>query len=476
MSETLLKFHRIPYGPPEARAPQERVEDFHEIYREYLLARAEEQASRCSQCGIPFCSSGCPLGNHIPDWLQLTAEGRLKEAYEAAAATNPMPEVCGRICPQDKLCEGACVVEQAGFGTITIGAVERWITDNAFREGWAAPIPVGPARPESVGIVGAGPAGMAAAEALRIKGFKVTLYDRYDRLGGLMIYGIPAFKLEKTHVERRASRLEEAGVEFRLGWELGRDGDLAWLRERHDAVLLAFGAYDARRLDIPGVNGAEAVAAMDYLTASNRKGLGDSVPDFESGRLNAAGKRVVVVGGGDTAMDCVRTAIRQDAARVVCLYRRDRENMPGSAREVKSAEAEGVEFQWLSLPESLRALDGKYEIAVARMRLGEPGPDGRRQPEKVPDAGELLEADLLIAALGFTPQDARVLAGAPELELNQWGAVAVDPATMMTAVPGVFAAGDLARGASLVVWALRDAREAARGISSWLDAQARAAA
>ncbi len=476
MSETLLKFHRIPYGPPEPRAPEERVEDFHEIYREYLTAKAEQQASRCSQCGIPFCSSGCPLGNNIPDWLQLTAEGRLKEAYEAAAATNPMPEVCGRICPQDKLCEGNCVVERAGFGTITIGAVERWITDNAFKEGWAEPIPVGPARPESVGIVGAGPAGMAAAEALRQQGVAVTLYDRYDRLGGLMIYGIPNFKLDKSHVARRAERLAEAGVEFVLGWELGRDGDLAWLRERHEAVLLAFGAYDARRLDAPGAEAADTVPALDFLTASNRKGLGDTVEEFESGKLNAEGKRVVVVGGGDTAMDCVRTAIRQDASRVVCLYRRDRENMPGSAREVKSAEAEGVEFEWLSLPESLKRHEGKYDIAVARMRLGEPGPDGRRQPEKVPDASELLEADLLIEALGFTPENASTLAGAPSIAINRWGAVETDPATLMTSEPGVFAAGDLARGASLVVWALRDALTAARGITSWLDAQKQAAA
>jgi glutamate synthase (NADPH/NADH) small chain len=476
MSETLLKFHRIPYGPPEARPAPERVEDFHEIYREYLTAKAEQQASRCSQCGIPFCASGCPLGNNIPDWLQLTAEGRLKEAYDAAAHTNPMPEVCGRICPQDKLCEGNCVVERAGFGTVTIGAVERWITDNAFNEGWVPPIPVGPARPESIGIVGAGPAGMAAAEALRQQGFSVTLYDRYDRVGGLMIYGIPNFKLDKSHVLRRTERLQEAGVVFRMSWELGRDGDLESLRKEHDAVLLAFGAYDARRLDAPGAEAAETVAALDYLTVSNRTGLGETVEAFESGLMNAAGKRVVVVGGGDTAMDCVRTAIRQDAARVVCLYRRDRENMPGSAREVKSAEAEGVEFEWLALPESLNKAEGFYEIGVARMRLGAPGPDGRRQPEKIPDAAELLQADLLIEALGFTPHNAAKLGGAEELQINRWGAVTVDGATQMTSVPGVFAAGDLARGASLVVWALRDALAAARGITAWLDAQAKAAA
>ncbi len=347
----MLQFVRLKQQTPDKRPVPERRRDFDEIYRRFAEDGAAAQASRCSQCGVPFCQVHCPLSNNIPDWLKLTAEGRLEEAYEVASATNNFPEICGRICPQDRLCEGNCVIEK-GYESVTIGAVERYITDTAFDQGWVRPVRPRAERGQSVGIVGAGPGGLAAAEELRRRGYQVDVYDRHDRPGGLMIYGIPNFKLEKPIVLRRAALLEEGGVRFHLRTEIGRDLPFAALRARHDAVLVATGVYKARDIGGPGVGLPGIVAALDYLTASNRKGLGDTVPAFDDGTLNAAGKRVVVIGGGDTAMDCVRTAVRQGAASVQCLYRRDRANMPGSMREVKHAEEEGVEFVWLSAPEA----------------------------------------------------------------------------------------------------------------------------
>lgn len=471
MGSRLLKFFEIEYGPPDVRDVAARTSDFQEIHQDFIIEKAVEQASRCSQCGIPFCQAHCPLGNHIPDWLQLAAEGRTREAYEVSVATNPMPEVCGRVCPQDKLCEGNCVVEQAGFDTVTIGAVERWLTDTAVREGWVAPIAPAAERAQSVGIVGAGPAGMAAAERLRREGYQVTLYDRYDRAGGLMIYGIPNFKLDKSIPERRGEALAEGGVTLRYGWSLGRDGSLADLRERHDAVLLAFGAYAARRLDMPGCEDSATIPALEYLTASNRKGLGDCVPAFDSGDLDANGKRVVVIGGGDTAMDCVRTAVRQGAVSVTCLYRRDRENMPGSAREVGYAEDEGVNFKWLSNPAHLNGC----EIRVQPMVLGE-AVAGRRHPEPASDPHWNIDADMVIEALGFTPESAGDLGGDAALKINARGCVHANPKTLETTIPAVFAAGDLVRGPSLVVWALKDAITASDAITRHLESRLEVAA
>ncbi|MDB5476217.1 MAG: glutamate synthase, small subunit, partial [Phenylobacterium sp.] len=402
MAERMLKFVTTPRSMPAKRAAGARAGDFHEIYADFIDAKAQDQAARCSQCGVPFCQTHCPLHNNIPDWLRMTAEGRLQEAYELSQATNSMPEVCGRICPQDRLCEGNCVIEQSGHGTVTIGAVEKYLTDKAWEMGWVKPLTAGPPRGKSVGVIGAGPAGLAAAERLAEAGYAVTVYDRHDRPGGLMIYGIPGFKLEKPIVERRTSRLALGGIQFRQGFEVGREASLAQLRQTHDAILIASGVYKARDLICPGAGSAGVVAALDYLTASNRKGLGDAVPAFESGALNAAGKAVVVVGGGDTAMDCVRTAVRQGATSVTCLYRRDRANMPGSAREVAHAEEEGVVFEWLAAP---RAVRGEAEqaagVRAARMRLGPPDSSGRQAPEEV-EGGEFdLPADLVIKALGF---------------------------------------------------------------------------
>ena len=329
MAERMLQFVRLPQQSPDKRDVTVRREDFGEIYEDFDVPRARAQSSRCSQCGIPFCQIHCPLSNNIPDWLKLTAEGRLEEAYELSSATNNFPEICGRICPQDRLCEGNCVIER-DFESVTIGAVERFITDTAFERGWVKNSAPRFETGRSVGIIGAGPAGMAAAEQLRKLGHAVHVYDRHDRVGGLMIYGIPGFKLEKDIVIRRWRLLEATGIVFHTDAEIGRELSMTDLRARHDAVLIATGVYKPREIAGPGSGLPGIVPALDFLIASNRKGLGDTVPAFDEGTLNAAGKRVVVIGGGDTAMDCVRTAVRQNAASVTCLYRRDRANMPGS--------------------------------------------------------------------------------------------------------------------------------------------------
>ncbi|MCR9257872.1 MAG: NAD(P)-dependent oxidoreductase [Alphaproteobacteria bacterium] len=471
MTNRMLSFVNNEKQMPDKRAAEERRQDFREIYDEFDPKRAETQASRCSQCGIPFCQVHCPLQNNIPDWLMLTAEGRLEEAYEVSSATNNMPEVCGRICPQDRLCEGNCVIEK-GFESVTIGSVEKYITDTAWEKGWVKPPKPKKELGRSVGIIGAGPGGLAAAEQLRKKGYEIHVYDRYDRVGGLMIYGIPGFKLEKEVIIRRWKLLEEGGITFHLNCEIGKDVTLDQLRLRHDAVLIATGVYKARAIKVPGVGLDGVVPALDYLTASNRQGLGDSVPRLEDGTLNAEGKDVVVVGGGDTAMDCVRTAVRQGAKSVKCVYRRDRANMPGSQREVYNAEEEGVEFVWLAAPEAFVG-DGKVDgVRVQRVHLGVPDSTGRQVPKVIPDSSYTIKADLAIKALGFDPEDVPTMFGAPDLTVSQWGTIKIDFRTMMTKVPGVFAAGDIVRGASLVVWAIKDGRDAAEHIHAYCEAQA----
>jgi glutamate synthase (NADPH/NADH) small chain len=470
MPEKMLKFPVLPQHQPEKRAAPDRSTDFAEIYRDFATTEAAAQSSRCSQCGVPFCSVHCPLNNNIPDWLKLTAENRLEEAYEVSAATNNFPEICGRICPQDRLCEGNCVIEK-GFEAVTIGAVERFITDHAWTQGWVKPITVREEVPQSIGIVGAGPGGLAAADELRRRGYQVHVYDRHDRAGGLLIYGIPGFKLEKDIVLRRWRLLEEGGVRFHLNTEVGTDVTFAELRARHDAVLIATGVYQARDIGGPGAGLPGIVPSLDYLIASNRQGLGDTVPAYEDGTLNAAGKRVVVIGGGDTAMDCVRTAVRQGAASVACLYRRDRANMPGSMREVKNAEEEGVRFQWLSAPEAFQGRNSVTAVRAVKMRLGLPDASGRQSVEIVDGSHFTVGADLVIKALGFDPEPLPTLWSQDGLEVNRWGTLRINPRSFETALPGVFAAGDIVRGASLVVWAIRDGRDAASAIHTYLAQQ-----
>jgi len=473
--DRMLQFVTVARQTPDKRPPNLRAQDFHEIYREYADTKAAEQAGRCSQCGVPYCQSHCPLHNNIPDWLRLTAEGRLQEAYELAQATNTFPEICGRICPQDRLCEGNCVIEKSGHGTVTIGSVEKYITDTAWERGWVQPIRPTAERTESVGIIGAGPGGLAAADFLRRQGVQVTVYDRHDRAGGLLTYGIPGFKLEKPVVMQRIDQLEQSGVQFVLNCAVGVDMSFNAIRGQHDAVLIATGVYKSRDLKAPGVGAAGVVRAIDYLTASNRKSFGDEVAEFESGELDARGKRVVVVGGGDTAMDCVRTAVRQGALSVKCLYRRDRANMPGSQREVANAEEEGIEFVWLSAPKGFTGepVDG---VMVQKMRLGAPDSTGRQMPELIDGADYHEPADLVIKALGFEPEDLPALWDVPELAVTRWGTIRADFRSHTTSLPGVYAAGDIVRGASLVVWAIRDGREASEAILDYIAQGARVAA
>lgn len=450
----------------------DRVRAFGEITLPQTPATGPGQAGRCTDCGVPFCQNACPLQNNIPDWLALSADGDLREAWRVASATSAMPEICGRICPQDRLCEGACTLEQSGWDGVTIGSVEAWIGDAAFENGWVEPIRPAFERGQTVGIVGAGPAGLAAADRLRSLGYGVVVYDRHDRAGGLLTYGIPAFKLEKRVVQRRIDRLIDGGVDFVLNCEVGRDVTLSELRERHDAVLLAMGVYQPRAFSGPGRGAETTVPALDYLTHQNRRDLGDA--ESEAWR-HARGKHVVVIGGGDTAMDCVRTAVRQEAASVTCLYRRDRDNMPGSAREVRNAEEEGVIFEWLGAPKAVlshgEAVSG---LRAARMALGEPGPTGRRDITAVSGSDFDLKADMIIEALGFEPEP--FAAHEPGLTLRHDGTIRVGATTQATSLPGVFAAGDAARGASLVVWAVREGQDAAAEIDRHLRAQSQEAA
>ncbi len=468
MSKEMLKFVNIEKETPLKRKVTTRKEDFKEIYSEFINEKAKEQSSRCSQCGVPFCQIHCPLSNNIPDWLKLTAEGRLFEAYELAQSTNNMPEICGRICPQDRLCEGNCVIEQSGHGTVTIGSVEKYITENAWEEGWIKPIKVKNEKEQSVGIIGAGPAGLAAAEQLRKIGYQINIYDRYDRPGGLLIYGIPNFKLEKQVVERRTKLLKESGIKYLQNFEVGKNSTLEQLREKHDAILIATGVYRAREIEIPGSNLKNIFPAMKFLTASNKKGLGDKVELFDNGTLNAEGKDIVVIGGGDTAMDCVRTAVRQNAKSVKCLYRRDKENMPGSAREVANAEEEGVEFVWLSSPKEFLGKNKIENLVVNKIKLGKPDETGRKKPEIQEKSEFIIKADMVIKALGFDPENLPNLFNSKDLQITRWGTLKTDFDTMETNLHGVFGAGDIVRGASLVVWAIKDGRDVATSIKKFL--------
>ena len=461
----MLEFHKKKSKNPSKTEPEKRIKDFQEIYSQFGKNDSIEQSSRCSQCGIPYCQIHCPLNNNIPDWLRYIAEGRLEEAYQVSAATNVFPEVCGRVCPQDRLCEGNCVVEQAGFGAITIGNLEKYLTEIAWEKGWVKNLSSQNQYKQKVAIIGSGPAGMAASAYLIQNGYKVDVYEKNDRAGGLMIYGIPNFKLDKKIVERRTEWLTDSGVVFNLNTQVGKNISFQDLEKDYDAILIATGVYKARQLDIDTSTVNNSIPALDFLIESNRTGLGDS--PSKNKYLTAKDKHVVVIGGGDTAMDCVRTAIRQQAKEVTCLYRRNKENMPGSAREVLNAEQEGIKFNWLSVPskiisDSATATSMTYKVAT----LGEVDESGRRKPI---DTGveKQIKSDLIIQALGFEPEDLNHNFKT-NIELTSWKTVKVDFKKFQTSNPKIFAAGDIVRGASLVVWAIHDGREVAKSIHNFL--------
>lgn len=461
MSEKTFPFLKFPRALPREVPVAIRVVNFEEIHGSYTNGDAGDQASRCLDCGNPYCSWGCPLGNHIPQWLKLVREDRIEDAAELMHQTNPLPEICGRVCPQDRLCEGICTLEE-GFGAVTIGAIERNTVDEAFRRGWR-PAPAAPSTGKRVAVVGAGPAGLSVADRLARAGVDVTVYDRYEEIGGLLTFGIPPFKLDKDIVQTRRTVLEELGVRFRLGVEVGRDVGFGELVDGHDAVFVGTGAYTFVDGAIPGQGLPGVHAALPYLVGNMRRQLGtataaDGVPDI-------AGKRVVVLGGGDTAMDCVRTSVRLGAERVTCVYRRDEANMPGSRKEVKNARDEGVIFRFQAQP--LRILGGDHVdgIEIAETRLVDDG-RGRARAEIVPGSVQVIPADVVILSFGFLPSPPSWCADFG-IETRNGGRLVVGGAGRLpqqTGHPKVFAGGDNVRGADLVVCAVLDGREAANAM------------
>ncbi len=466
MAEKTLQFLEVPREDPPKLPAKERVLHYREIYGQYEPDPAGKQAGRCLNCGNPYCEWKCPVHNYIPNWLRLVQEGALFEAAALSHQTNPLPEICGRICPQDRLCEGACTLND-GFGAVTIGNIEKYITDEAFRQGWRPDLTGVRQTGKEVAIVGAGPAGLAAADVLVRSGVRPVVFDRYPRIGGLLTYGIPPFKLEKDVIETRREVLEEMGVEFVLGTEVGRDVAADQLLVDYDAVFVGVGAYTAVRGGMPGEKLEGVYEALPYLISNVNHVLGEGGDDEF---VSMAGKRVVVLGGGDTGMDCVRTAVRQGAVSVVCAYRRDEENMPGSRREVRNAREEGVEFQFNRQPLEITG-DGRVSgVRLVETRLGEPDPGGRRRPEPVAGTEHVIEADAVIVAFGFRPSPPQWLRDLG-IELHDDGRVRVDPVgrfPYQTTQPRAFAGGDMVRGSDLVVTAVYEGREAARGILRFL--------
>ena len=465
--EKPLRFLEIPRVDPNKTPAKERVRDYREIYGQYDAEGAHQQAGRCLDCGNPYCEWKCPVHNYIPNWLKLVEEGNLFEAAELCHQTNSLPEVCGRVCPQDRLCEGACTLND-GFGAVTIGSIEKYITDEAVRQGWRPDLSGVKPTGREVAIIGAGPAGLAAADVLARHGVRPVVYDRYPRIGGLLTFGIPPFKLEKEVIETRRMLLEGMGVEFVLECEVGRDVTLDQLLADYDAVFVGTGAYRYVKGGLPGEDLPGVHEALPYLVANVRRELG--LLGADEPFLSMAGKRVVVLGGGDTGMDCNRTAIRQGAVSVTCAYRRDEENMPGSRREVKNSREEGVEFLFNRQPIEIVGTSAVEGVKVVRTRLGEKGPGGRRRPEPVPGTEEVLPADAVIIAFGFRPDPPDWLTGAG-VTTHPDGRLQVETGgryPYQTTHPQVFAGGDNVRGSDLVVTAVWEGREAAKGIVAYL--------
>lgn len=453
---------------PHKHSTETRRHEFIEIYDPYQQQEGEAQAERCIACGNPYCQWKCPVHNYIPDWLKLAGEGRIIEAAELAHQTNSLPEICGRICPQDRLCEGACTLN-SGFGAVTIGAIERHITDTAFAQGWRPDLSKVEQTDFKVAVIGAGPAGLSCADVLARHGVKAIVYDKHPEIGGLLTFGIPEFKLEHKVIKTRRRILEGMGIQFELGADIGKEIPFEEILENHDAVFLGLGTYTAMKGGMPGEDASGVYRALDYLIG-NTKSLLD-MPAGEHQFTDLKGQRVVVLGGGDTAMDCVRTAIRQGAKEVHCLYRRDRENMPGSQREVDNAIEEGVQFRFNVQALEIIQEQGKASaVKVVETRLGLPDESGRQRPEAIAGSETDIEADAVIVAYGFqaSPENWFEHFG---IQTNDWGLVNAqdsDKCAFQTSNPKVFAAGDMVRGADLVVTAVADARKAAKGIVDFL--------
>ena len=466
MSKHPLQFLEVPRRDPEKEPAETRIRHFDEIYASYDGADAAQQAGRCLDCGNPYCEWKCPVHNYIPNWLRLIEEGKLFEAADLSHQTNSMPEICGRICPQDRLCEGACTIDE--MGAVSIGNIERYITDEAYNQGWRPDMSHVIDSGKRVAVVGAGPAGLAAADVLAREGIRSVIYDAYPEVGGLLTFGIPPFKLEKEVVWRRQSILEGMGVEFVLNTRVGEDIAFETLIDDYDAVFLGMGTYKYVSGDLDGANLEGVHDSLPYLVSNVNRQLG--LDTDEQNFINLAGKNVVVLGGGDTGMDCNRTAIRQGAVSVTCAYRRDEENMPGSRREVANSKEEGIHFLFNRQPVEILGNGAVSGVRVVETRLGAAGADGRRQPEVIPGTEEVLPADAVIIAFGFRPNPPAWFAehGVETLPSGRVRVATHGEFAFQTTNPKVFAGGDMVRGSDLVVTAVYEGREAAEGISKYL--------
>jgi len=462
----IYQFLQVDRKDPDKKASEARITEYKEIYEIFDQDRTSEQADRCLDCGNPYCEWKCPVHNYIPHWLRLAQEGKIIEAAELSHRTNSLPEICGRVCPQDRLCEGACTLK-SDFGAVTIGSVERYITDTAFAQGWKPDLSAVKDTGKKVAIIGAGPAGLACADVLARNGVMSVVYDSHPEIGGLLMFGIPEFKLEKGVIKKRREILEGMGVEFVLNTKVGEDVGLDKLIENHDAVFMGMGTYTSMTAGIPGEDLDGVNVALDFLI-SNVKNCYDYETDF----ISMEGKKVVVLGGGDTAMDCTRTSIRQKADQVFCAYRRDEANMPGSKKEVQNAKEEGVEFLWNRQPVEIIGENGKVTgIKLLTTQLGEPDERGRRRPEAIAGSEEVIPTDVVLIAFGFRPNPADWFKDF-DITLDERGRV-IAPAEQefkyQTNNPKVFAGGDMVRGSDLVVTAIAEGRQAAEGILDYLD-------